>query len=90
GKLVSGWDQGDFLYTGTVTGADFTALVANLGKEANGGSVVLPAADWAAVDAFAAANGLMSDVPEPGAIILLLPAGVLFLSRQRRIDPGRV
>jgi len=84
GKEVSGWDQGDFLYTGTVTGADFTALVTNLGKEANGGSVVLPAADWAAVDAYAAANGLMADVPEPATLSLVAITGLGVLGRRRR------
>ncbi|MGD0464670.1 MAG: hypothetical protein ABSB74_19470, partial [Tepidisphaeraceae bacterium] len=84
GKVVSGWDQGDFLYTGTVTGADFTALVANLGKTASGGSVVLPAADWAAVDAFAAANGLMADVPEPASASVIVLAGIGVLGRRTR------
>ncbi|MGD0461024.1 MAG: hypothetical protein ABSB74_00910 [Tepidisphaeraceae bacterium] len=84
GRTVSGWDQGDFLYTGTVTGADFTALVTNLGKTASGSDVALPVADWAAVDAFAAANGLMADVPEPAAGGLLLMAGVGILARGRR------
>ncbi len=84
GKQVTNWDQGDFFYTGSVTGDDFTALVQNLGKQANGADVQVPAADYAALDAFAAANGLMADVPEPGAGFLLLPAGLLMLSRQRR------
>jgi hypothetical protein len=80
------WDQGNFLYspTGTITGSDFTALVTNLGKSASGADVVLPAADWAAVDAFAAANGLMADVPEPASAGLLLAAGLGFMARRRR------
>ncbi|MGD0461038.1 MAG: PEP-CTERM sorting domain-containing protein [Tepidisphaeraceae bacterium] len=84
GKPAAAWDQGDFLYTGTVTGADFTALVTNLGKQANGADVVLPASDYAAVDAFAAANGLMADVPEPASAGLLLIAGMGVLVRRRR------
>ncbi|MGD0461560.1 MAG: autotransporter-associated beta strand repeat-containing protein [Tepidisphaeraceae bacterium] len=84
GKTVSGWDQGDFLYTGTVTGSDFTALVTNLGKTASGADVALPAADWAAVDAFAAANGLMADVPEPVTGSMMLIAGTGMLMRRRR------
>jgi hypothetical protein len=86
GHQVSGWDQGDFLYTGSVTGDDFTALVANLGKADNGADVVLSARDYAAIDAFAAANGLMADVPEPATGSLLLISGASFLMgrRQRR------
>jgi hypothetical protein len=84
GKAVFGWDKADFLYTGAVSGADFTALVGNLGKSASGADVVLPAADYAAIDAFAAANGLMADVPEPAAASLLaLNVLTLLLRRQR-------
>ncbi|MGD0462148.1 MAG: autotransporter-associated beta strand repeat-containing protein [Tepidisphaeraceae bacterium] len=80
------WDQGNFLYspTGTITGSDFTALVTNLGKTASGGAVALPAADWAAVDAFAAANGLMADVPEPASIGLLTLGAIGLLTPRRR------
>jgi autotransporter-associated beta strand protein len=84
GKSVTGWDQGDFFYTGTVTGADFTALVSNLGKSASGADIQLPAADYAAIDAFAAANGLMADVPEPVTGSMLLIAGVGILMHRRR------
>ncbi len=85
GKAVAGWDKGDFLYTGLVTGDDFTALVGNLGKSASGADVVIPAADYAAIDAFAAANGLtMPSVPEPASAGLLLVAGAGMLARRRR------
>ncbi|MGD0461025.1 MAG: PEP-CTERM sorting domain-containing protein [Tepidisphaeraceae bacterium] len=84
GKVVSGWDQGDFLYTGTVTGSDFTALVTNLGKTASGADVALPASVYAAVDAFAAANGLMADVPEPSSIGLLTLGAIGLLAPRRR------
>jgi autotransporter-associated beta strand protein len=85
GKQVSGWDQGDFNYDGVVGGDDFTALVSNLGKQANGADVQIPASDYAAIDAFAAANNLMADVPEPASMGLLLAAGVGLISRRRRI-----
>jgi autotransporter-associated beta strand protein len=84
GKSVNAWDKGDFNYDGVVSGTDFTALVGNLGKSANGADVTLPAADLAAIDAFAAANGLMTSVPEPTSAGLLIAAGVGMLARRRR------
>jgi autotransporter-associated beta strand protein len=84
GKSVSAWDQGDFNYDGVVSGDDYTLLVGNLGKSATGADITLPAADYAAIDAFAAANGLMADVPEPASAGLLIVAGLGMLSRRRR------
>jgi hypothetical protein len=78
------WDQGDFDYDGSVTGNDFTALVANLGKSASGAAIVLPASDYAAIDAFAAANGLMADVPEPASAGALVLFSLGALTRRQR------
>jgi autotransporter-associated beta strand protein len=69
GKKVAGWDRGDFNYDGVVSGDDFAALVGNLGRQANAADAVIPSQDLAALDAFASANGLMADVPEPGFLI---------------------
>jgi fibronectin-binding autotransporter adhesin len=84
GKSAAAWDKGDFNYDGVVSGNDFALLVANLGKASNGADVTLPAADLAAIDAFAAANGLMADVPEPASAGLLIVAGLGVLARRRR------
>ena len=90
GKSVFAWDAGDFNYDGVVSGDDFTLLVGNLGKEANGADVVLPAADFAAIKAFAAANGLMADVPEPAAATMLaLNLSALLLRRRRNGKQSR-
>ncbi len=85
GKSVAAWDQGDFNYDGLVNGDDFTLLVGNLGKQDNGAAVTIPAADYAAIDAFAAANGLMADVPEPATtgLFILGMAGAL-IGRRRK------
>jgi arabinogalactan endo-1,4-beta-galactosidase len=84
GQQVNGWDQGDFNYDGVVNGSDFGALAANFGQEASGGAVALPSSDYAALDAFAAANGLLADVPEPASFGLIVLAGIGSLGRRRR------
>ena len=78
-KGVTGWDQGDFNYDNVVDGTDFGFLAANFNKGASG------AAAWQAVEAFAAANGLLADVPEPTTMSLglLIGAGVAVRRRRR-------
>jgi autotransporter-associated beta strand protein len=91
GKAVAGWDKGDFLYSGLVNGDDFAALVGNLGRSANGADVALPEADYAAIDEFAAANGLLADVPEPSALLLIaigMPISFCLL-RRRQVNGTR-
>jgi hypothetical protein len=83
-SITGGWDRGDLNYDGTVNGTDFGLLAANFGKSASGSAVVLPASQWAALDAFAAANGLNSYVPEPGSIGLLTVIVAGALGRRRR------
>jgi fibronectin-binding autotransporter adhesin len=84
GDQVTAWDEGDFNYDGVVNGSDFGALAANFGQQANGTAVDLPASDYAALDAFAAANGLMADVPEPATAGLLAIGALGILGRRRR------
>jgi hypothetical protein len=86
GKSVSRWDQGDFNYDGVVSGDDFTLLVGNLGKAANGADITLPSADLAAIDAFAAANGLLTSVPEPCSLSLIAISSAVILRRRRIVQ----
>ncbi|MGA2442264.1 MAG: glycosyl hydrolase 53 family protein [Tepidisphaeraceae bacterium] len=82
---VTSWDQGDFNYDGLVNAADFTDLAANFNQSASGAA---SAADVAALDAFAAANGInLANVPEPATSVMMAMAGLAILARRRRSDP---
>jgi autotransporter-associated beta strand protein len=82
-KGGSRWDQGDFNYDNSVNGVDFGYLAANFNKGASGAAGDATAADWAALDQFAAANGLLADVPEPAAIGMLIVIGAGLMARKR-------
>ncbi len=79
------WDEGDFNYDGKVDSADFGILAVNYGQSAGSNADVVTAANWSALDAFAAANNItMAQVPEP-ATTALMAVGVLgVLARRRR------
>jgi PEP-CTERM motif len=81
-----GWEAGDFYYDGEVDASDFSAFAPNFGLTGAATINGLPAADYAALDAFAAANGLTTNpvsVPEPGTIGLIV-LGIAGLSSRRR------
>jgi autotransporter-associated beta strand protein len=77
---VSRWDQGDFNYDGAANGVDFGDLAANFNRGASG------AADFAALESFAAANGLLADVPEPATVAISILASTALLARRRRVS----
>ncbi len=79
------WDEGDFNYDGKVDSADFGILAVNYGQSAGSNADVVTAADWSALDAFAAANGVtLSEVPEPASAGLLVLACLGSLARRKR------
>jgi hypothetical protein len=81
GLGVTNWDQGNFYFTNSVNGADFGALAANFGQGVTTG---LKSADVAALDAFAVANGLMGDLPEPASGTLVVVAALGACAHRRR------
>jgi len=89
-QSITGWDQGDFNFDGLVNTADFNELAANFNQGVSGAA---SAGDIAALDAFAAANGLSlptSSVPEPAFLGLSIFTGTsLFARRRRRYSSGR-
>jgi prepilin-type processing-associated H-X9-DG protein len=85
GQGYTNWDQGNFLFTPTINGADFSAMAHNFGLGDSGADSAVSSADVSALDAFAAANGLLDDVPEPAsATLTALCSSALFLRRRRR------
>jgi hypothetical protein len=88
---VSRWDQGDFNYDGAVNGVDFGELAANFNQGASGASAPSDSV-WGdpAIVAFAEANGLMADLPEPGVVGISIGVGVGLLGRRRRSPGGPV
>jgi fibronectin-binding autotransporter adhesin len=88
GLGVTNWDQGNFLYGSSVNGSDFIALAANFGQGDSGADVAVTPADIAALDAFAAANGLpapiIGAVPEPATMSIVLGSSIAALARRRR------
>jgi hypothetical protein len=88
-KGVSRWDQGDFNYDNVVNGIDFGELAANFNQGASGADIGPPVIDDPAVVAFAQANGLMADVPEPACGGCLLVAAIGALTRRRRKSDRR-
>jgi len=80
-----GWEAGDFNYDGKVDATDFGLFAPNFGLTDSGVDLSLPAADYAALNAFAAANGLsLTSVPEPASTAMVVMAGLGILRRRRR------
>ncbi|MGD0389082.1 MAG: PEP-CTERM sorting domain-containing protein, partial [Tepidisphaeraceae bacterium] len=88
-QSFTAWDQGDFQYDGIVNGPDLAELAANYNQ---GDSGAASAGDVAALEAFAAANGVslpssslsQSNVPEPASMGLFALSAIGILARRRR------
>jgi hypothetical protein len=76
-QAVTSWDAGDFNYDFKANGSDFAELASNFNQGAS-------QSDIAALESFAAANGLLASVPEPASTGLILLAGASWLTRRRR------
>jgi autotransporter-associated beta strand protein len=82
-SVTDGWDKGDFNYDNAVNGSDFVLLAGNFNQFASQSAV--SAADLAALDAFASANGIsLTSVPEPASLGLLTLGAAAALTRRRR------
>jgi autotransporter-associated beta strand protein len=78
--VTTGWDKGDFNYDGKVNGNDFVLLADNFNQSA------VSAADLAALDAFAVANGIsLANAPEPACAGMMVMAGLGIVRRRRRL-----
>ena len=76
------WPDGDFDYDGRVTAWDYALLRRSFGSSLTGAGPSVTAAEWAVLDAFAAA------VPEPSAAVLLACCGLGGLARRGRRGAG--
>ena len=82
-SVTAGWDKGDFNYDNSVNGSDFVLLADNFNDFASQSATT--AADLAALNAFASANGIsLTSVPEPASLGLLTLGTVAALTRRRR------
>ena len=84
--VTNGWDKGDFNYDNKVNGSDFVLLAENFNQFVGAGAVASASnnADMAALEAFAAANGINLNVPEPATAGLMVMAGLGILGRRKR------
>jgi alpha-amylase len=87
-QSTNNWDRGDFNYGGSVNGSDFALLAENFNQSAINASSEpgLVAADKLALDDFAAANGFLSDIPEPASLAFLCMASIGSLALRRRFQ----
>jgi fibronectin-binding autotransporter adhesin len=87
-SVTNGWDEGDFNYSNNVNGEDFVLLADNFNDFASQSAV--SASDLAALDSFAAANGISpTSVPEPTCGVAMVVGVVSLLQtrlRSRRRD----